>query len=68
LAPGKAGIDGLRIVYEVGGERFEHLTGAGVQLKVMENASSPRLRLITAVQEDRLERNSGRRGSWERLL
>jgi len=55
LAPGKARIGGLRIVYEVGGERFEHLNGAGVQLKVRENASSPRLRLIQRVCDQRVE-------------
>jgi hypothetical protein len=55
LAPGKAKIDGLRIVYEVGGESFEHLTGAGVQLKVKQNASSPRLRRIRRVCDDRVE-------------
>jgi hypothetical protein len=55
LAPGKAKIEGLRIVYEVGGERFEHLSGAGVQLKVKQNASSPRLRRIRHVCDDQVE-------------
>jgi hypothetical protein len=40
---------------EVGGERFEHFTGAGVQLKVKEDASSPRLRSIQRVCADRVE-------------
>lgn len=55
LAPGKAKIDGLRIVYEAGGERFEHHTGGGVRLKVKQNASSPSLRRIRHVCDDQVE-------------
>jgi len=55
LAPGKAKIDGLRIVYEAGGERFEHLTGGGVRIKVKENATSPSLRRIRNVCAGQVE-------------
>lgn len=55
LAPGKARIRGLRIVYEVGGERFEHHMRVGVRLSVKENASSHVHRRLQRACADRVE-------------
>jgi len=55
LVPGKAGIEGLRIVYEADGERFETLRPAGVRLKVEKKVSRPVARRLQRVCGDRVE-------------
>ena len=55
IAPGVARTDGLRIVYQVGGEEFEHRTGAGVRLRVKENAQSHVDRKLQRACADRVE-------------
>jgi hypothetical protein len=55
LVPGKAGIEGLRIVYEAGGERFESFRPAGMQLNVKKKVSRPVAGRLQRVCGDRVE-------------
>jgi hypothetical protein len=55
LMPGKAGIEGLRIVYEADGERFESLRRGGVRLNVKKKVSRPVARRLQRVCGDRVE-------------